>query len=365
MVKEIIFRRDIYKILYRIAFWHFRYCMPKSPVYPLACGFYITSKCNFRCEFCNIWRINPSFIVSFEKLRNLIKEMGQMKVVYFSFTGGEPLLVPYLFDLMLYAKENGIIYTHIVSNGYLMNENMAKKMQKSCVSEISFSIDGDEQFHDRKRGVKGAFRKVVEAVKYARKYSPNTQIVLNTILDPNEPENATFAVRKAEELRVKIKVQPVNNHPSFGLSVCAEPQKALFNHEQKRKLLNAINFIQGSKSFANSKLFLENYKAYLFSPDNLLFAKDNCIFGYHHVEFFNNKIFPCLEGLDWENGIDISEGSIEQILNSKLYRDNLNVLKKCQNCKRNYYVCYYEPRLNYPIWNFVKSRLATLKHTVV
>jgi len=360
MIRDIIFQRNFFRFAHRIFLWHVKYFV-RQKVSPLACGFYLTSKCNFQCELCNIWRINPGFQMPEAEARKLINELCKMGLVYFSFSGGEPLIIPYVFDLLAYAKESGIIYTHVVSNGYLMDETMAKRLAYARVSEISFSLDGDEKVHDKNRAMNGAFKKVIEAIEYVKTYAPKTRIVLNTILDPAYPENAIFAIKTAKHMRVKIKVQPVNDHPSFGVRECAVKSRRSLQSDEKQKLLDAIALIQSSPHVINSKPFLENYKAFLFCPENLMFAKDDCIFGYHHIEFFANQIFPCLEGLDWKEGFDVSTSSVEAILESNAYRNKLQELKKCSHCKRNYYICYYEPRLNFPIWNLITSRLRTPK----
>lgn len=364
MVKDIIFQRNFFRFIFRIFLWHFRYATTRG-VWPLACGFYITSKCNFQCEFCNIWKIKPAFQMSEACAQRMVKELGKMGLLYLSFSGGEPLLVPYLFDLLTYAKESSIIYTHIVSNGYLMDERRAKKLAEANVSEISFSLDGEENVHDKNRGVSGAFGKVIEAIDCVRTYAPKTKIVLNTILDPIHPENAISAVKRAGRLRVKIKVQPENEHPDFGISGCFVKSRRPLQTNEKQNLFEAINLIQSSPYVVNSKAFLENYKTFMFCPGELIFAKDDCIFGYHHIEFFANQIFPCLEGLNWKEGFDISRGSVKEILTSPPYRKKLEQLRRCSHCQKNYYVCYYEPRLNFPMWNLIKSRLRMPKITVV
>lgn len=362
MIRDIIFQRNFFKFAYLVLHWHIRYFMGSNTL-PLACGFYITSKCNFHCEFCNIRRIQPGFQISKLEAQKLIREMGKAGLIYFSFSGGEPLLVPYIFDLLAYAKETGIIYTHLVSNGYLMDEDRARELAKARASEISFSLDGDEKFHDDVRGMKGSFKKVIEAVHLVKKYAPRTKVVLNTILDTVHPENAIFAVKKAESLKVKIKIQPLNNHPSFEIDECAVKSKRSLSVHEKQKLLEAIGLIQKSHYVVNSRPFLENYKAFMFSPEKLIFAKDDCIFGQHHMEVFASQVFPCLEGLDWRNGFDISKEPVSSVLKSHAYREKLQELKKCQYCKsKNYYICYYEPRINFPVWNFVKSRLKMPKN---
>jgi MoaA/NifB/PqqE/SkfB family radical SAM enzyme len=356
MIKETIFRGGWARFTYRLLKWHIRY-LTKRKASPLACGFYITSKCNLRCEFCNIWRIKPGYQTTKEDAKNIIKELGNMGLLYFSFSGGEPLLVPYVFDLLAYAKECGILYTHVVSNGYLMNESRAKELNAANVTEASFSLDGPEEVHDKQRGVKGSFGKVIEAIQNVKTCAPNVKIVLNSILDQAFPENTIFAVNKAKELDVKIKIQPANNHPLFGLDNAANKIRLALSPQEKKKLITTLDLLKNTAHVVNSRAFFENYKAFLFSPEKNVLTNGDCLFGYHHIEVFGNHVFPCLEGLEWKDGVSISGESIKKILTMPAYRLKIEKLRKCINCTRNYYICYYEPRLNFPIWNFLKSRL--------
>ena len=356
MIKDVVFKDNFARFGYRIALWHIKYLIYKKAS-PLACGFYLTSKCNFHCDFCNIWRVSPNFQISEEKAREIIHDLGRMGLVYFSFSGGEPLLVPYVFDLLSYAKKVGVIYTHIVSNGYLMDRTKARLLAGSRLSEISFSIDGDKESHDAKRGIAGAFEKVITAIDNVKSASPKTNIVVNTILDPHKPEDAVFAVKLAEDLGVKIKVQPLNDHPCFGNDIFASKKRLLISPEEKKRLMDAIDLIQGSDALVNSRAFLDNYKFFMFCPERIKLAKEDCIFGFHHLEVFNNMAFPCLEGLNWKAGFDLSNRNIKEIIRTDEYSKKLAELKKCSGCKRNYYICYYEPRLNFPVWNFIKTRL--------
>ncbi|MGA1865123.1 MAG: radical SAM protein [bacterium] len=324
---------------------------------PLGCGFFITTKCNFKCNFCNLWKLESDDEMSELETKRIINELGRMDLIYLAIGGGEPLLVPHLFDSLAHAKKSGILFTHLVSNGFLMDQNRAKELKKALLSEISFSLDGDEVFHDQNRGIKNSFKKVMEAVENVKIHSPETSIVLNTILDPTSPENALNAVKIAEKLNVKIKVQPFNQQLLFDTEPDREKSRQLFQAEEIKYLLSAIDEIQKSDYVCNSRAFLENYKAFLLTPEKMIFSGSDCLYGFHHLEIFQNQLFPCLEGLQGKNGTKLSKVSIKKLIRSPEYRKKVESLKKCTECKNNYYICYYEPRLNFPLWNFIKSRI--------
>lgn len=341
---------------YRVARWHLRRLAGRYPG-PLGCGYYITSKCNFKCEFCNIWRIRPATHIPETDARNLVEQLGRMGLIYFSISGGEPLLVPYIHDLLAHAKESGILYTHVVSNGWLVDKERARALAGSKVSEISFSLDGGEEKHDTGRAQPGAYQRVLGAVEAMRAHAPGVDIILNTILDPKAPGECLAAVGIARELGVPIKVQPTNDHPLFKPDNPAQRADRILDDGETAELVRIIDLLVKTPHVVSSAAFLKNYVDFLLAPERMLLADEACIFGQHHLEFFENRLFPCLEGLDWKGGFDAQAEPLESLLTGPAYQQCLKDLEGCRGCFKNYYVCYYEPRLNFPIQNYLRSRL--------
>jgi len=358
VLRILIPRMPLLPFAYRMARWHVRYLLFRRAT-PLACGLYITSACNLKCHFCNIWRVRPPKTVREEDARARIRQLGALKLVYLSISGGEPLAVPYTIPLLGYAKECGILYTHVVSNGYLMNEDRAHQLADARVSEISFSLDGPEAVHDVVRGMEGSYRGVLRAIECVRAHAPRTRIVMNTILSPTEPQHARYVVNLARELGVEIKVQPKNDHPGLEVTDPADPYRRRLSPEEQQTLTAAVGQLIAAPHVVNSKTFLRNYLAFMLQPENLLLRRAACIYGCHHLESYGNALFPCLEGMNWTDGFDWSGRPVAETLASPEYQAKLRELRDCDRCTRNYYVCYYEPRLNFPLWNLVGSRWTT------
>ncbi len=355
MVRSILSGMSLAPFAYRMVRWHWRYLWRREPT-PLSGGIHITSCCNLRCSFCNLHRIRPSFTVSERDAREWIRQLADAKHVYFGIGGGEPLLVPYVFDLLGLAKGSGIPYTHLVTNGILLDEACARAAAEAKVSEISISLDGPPEVHDALRGLEGAYVRVLGAVEMLHTYAPRTRIVLNAILEPAHPEWALHAAQVARGLGVLIKIQPRNDHPVFDLAEPAAPRVTELTPEEQRNLRSAIDSLSRMRHVSNSRPFFRNYLHFLFSRDRLAFVGKDCILPYHHIEIFNNQAFPCLEGMNYSGGFRLEERGLHTMMTSSSYRDVVNSLRKCEGCLRNYYVCYYEPRLSFPLWNLLYSR---------
>ena len=263
-------------------------------------------------------------------------------------------MVDYLFDLLRYAHQRGIAYIHLVTNGYLLDAACARALAQTGINEVSVSIDGEAAIHDQRRGTAGAYARAVEAVEHLRAHAPGIQVVLNTILFPEKPFDCFHAVELAASLGVCVKIQPLNQHPVFNRdNFSTTPVRQV----SAGQLKEAINRLKGQQCVVNSRLFLDNIYNFFCDQRRLVFKGQPCIFGYHHVELLEDgTLFPCLEGMGWENGF-VYSGNLSGDMQSLEYHRLLEGLRHCQGCQRNFYVCYYEPRINFPATHFARSLL--------
>jgi MoaA/NifB/PqqE/SkfB family radical SAM enzyme len=340
-------------LLWRCLRWHFQYLSRKRPS-PLACGVYITSNCNFKCGFCNIWRKPAAATLPLAEAKKIVDDLSSLGCFYFSITGGEPLLVDYLFDFLLYIRRSKIKYIHLVTNGYLLDQDKALKFAAAGINEVSISIDGNEEVHDKNRGVPGAYHQALKAIENLQRYAPDTKIVLNTIFFPENPNVCLHAVELARRFNVYVKVQPLNQHPVFNRDNYVSVREKNISAVAIKEVVTRL---RKEDRVVNSNIFLDNIYNFFFQKEKLIFRDSPCLFGYHHLEILEDgSIFPCLEGLNWEKGMRARDG-LKNLLYSPEYTQVLAELKKCRGCLRNYYICYYEPRITFPINNFLHSLL--------
>ncbi len=127
----------------------------------------LTNACNLFCQHCysaaNTSRNGEISIDEIKKQIPYLKEAG-VKVLILS--GGEPLIREDIFDIAQLFNENGFVTT-LSTNGLLINEKNIDQIKKQF-SYVGISIDGDEETHDRFRGMKGAFKRSMEAVRLVR-----------------------------------------------------------------------------------------------------------------------------------------------------------------------------------------------------
>ena len=155
---------------------------------PIFCDIGITENCMFKCKMCRLWQAskNPNEL-SIKEWKNFIislKELGANNI-RLHFAGGEPLVKEGILDLIEFANKRGLT-TVMVTNGFLIDETMAKRIVSSGLDVISISLDSiDEATHDFLRGTKGAYRQAIQAIDYLGRHGAKSISILTVIMGAN------------------------------------------------------------------------------------------------------------------------------------------------------------------------------------
>lgn len=157
---------------------------------PGFCCLGITDKCILQCKMCYKWQndITEEEPPTIEQYKNFISDFRDLVDENFiiNFGGGEALLSDKTLDLVKFCIEKEFL-TNIASNGWLIDEALAKRIALSGLSEINLSLDSlNENTHDYLRGVKGVYRRVMDAIEHLNKYCKNTKIgICSVVYDCN------------------------------------------------------------------------------------------------------------------------------------------------------------------------------------
>ncbi len=94
-----------------------------------------------------------------------IKDFGKPYPIL-RITGGNALMRDDIFEIIKYAKENGIKTTIAPSTTPLLNRENIEKLKKADIDAVAVSIDGhNAELHDSFRGVKGTFEMLIKATR--------------------------------------------------------------------------------------------------------------------------------------------------------------------------------------------------------
>jgi len=133
-------------------------------------AFNCTNRCNLNCLHCysssTADRSNDE--LSTAEAKQLLSGLAEVNCPVVLFTGGEPLLRDDLFELLAEAGRLGL-QTVISSNGTLIDSAAADKLAEVGVNYVGISIDGDQEFHDQFRQVRGSFKAALEGIESCKK----------------------------------------------------------------------------------------------------------------------------------------------------------------------------------------------------
>lgn len=170
-----------------------------KPTNPITFTFAITYMCQSKCTTCKIWRIYKETPekrdeeLSIWEIKEIFESTGH--VYFFNVSGGEPYLrhdLPEIIELAIKHMTPGII--HIPTNGLAPDIirkstlNILRRMQKlNCRTPITIkpSLDGIGEKHDKIRGVKGNFNRVLTTIKLLKdlcKEYPNLYVEIGTVI---------------------------------------------------------------------------------------------------------------------------------------------------------------------------------------
>ena len=348
------FRGKTLKILMRIIRWHIGRLKGRA-INPLIATFQLTNRCNLRCVMCNIPNNPETGTMPLTLFKNIAEELGGLGCCYASLSGGEILTIPGFHEYIRAAKRH-IPSVNMVTNGTLLNEDAAKEIAKSGVDSVAISLDGMERTHEETRGLPGSFEKTINAIALLKRYSPGVKIVVNTVIAPWNLHELHELTEFVSLLGVLHKFQPLNPHPRFEGQMREYPDYGDMEFDREA-LVAFLRFLLTKKNVANSRYFLASIPQYLFQRAEGGLFDGPCTLPTFFCEFRENGLmYPCLGGAGWRNGYPASNG-IRNTVGSPEYAAEVKRLSSCRACRNSLSVCYIEPRVNFPLANFLRYRL--------
>lgn len=136
---------------------------------PTSVDIFITSRCNLNCVHC-FSRGGEGTIheLSLNDLESIFNQLERMGVLEVRINGGEPFLHPEINKILLTLKEKRFRRV-ILTNGILLDEERVALLKESETIPTVSLDDSEAEEHDLFRGVKGSFKRTVEALKLLQK----------------------------------------------------------------------------------------------------------------------------------------------------------------------------------------------------
>ena len=134
---------------------------------------HLTNSCNFHCEYCNMHF--SSCFMNKSLAMKIVDDYVKMGGRIIHFTGGEPSIVPYIDEILSYAKSKGLVVS--------MNTNGYKRIDVRNVDKLkaSFDLANKEEFN-RTMGI-DCFDTVVENMKYYSQEMAEKMLSITAVLN--------------------------------------------------------------------------------------------------------------------------------------------------------------------------------------
>ena len=170
--------------------------------------FAVTDYCNLACTHCcfSAKRKQNNKIETIDM--DIVKKIARMNPMQISITGGEPLLVSNILEIIEYFKKNIDGSLTIATNGTQINKNNVGLLCKN-IDVFDISLDGiDAETTDKIRG-KGVFDKVMASIKLLKENGAK-KITVSMVFDDKTSKNIDAFLELCEKLEVEPMVRALN-----------------------------------------------------------------------------------------------------------------------------------------------------------
>lgn len=133
----------------------------------------LNTTCNLKCCHCYVTNRNKTekqYILSLDLVKKILNEAKEIGVFKISFTGGEPLLHPNIFEILEMAK-NMSFFVFLKTNATLIDDNNINKIKSNVDFVITSRYGYSEQTYDKITGIQGSFLKYLKALSLLKKNS--------------------------------------------------------------------------------------------------------------------------------------------------------------------------------------------------
>lgn len=284
---------------------------------PQAARLIVTINCNYQCQMCTFWQERHQD-PSLETIKFWIKELADFGVKEIDLGGGEPFLRKDLKEIVREIKSYGI-KCGLTTNGWLVT-----KENFPPIDFCEISLDGAKpETHDKIRGIKGSFERVIRAAKIARERCPTH---LNFVLQTDNYLELVDYCQLVKKLGLKTMIIPVS------LKLAAQPKisDSLSQYDipaLKKQIKEALKTGVVLNNLEFLRLFLEKVERGPIAHPCLVPQK--CI-----LIFVNGDVYPC-------GNFDFPVGNLSPGKNLKeIYQNYQGVREKirsgshqfCQQC---------------------------------
>ena len=173
----------------------------------------VNLRCNPQCVMCNIWEIKSPHELDLEQLATIFADPVYARIEYIVLAGGEPTLrkdLPEIVELMhkhMPRLKKLMIPSNVIDR--LSVQRQFPRIARYCADHhirltLAVSLDGIGETHDKVRGVRGAYAKVMESIGFMKQLQK--EVPYNLTIDPTIFSMNIHELQKLKDLAERLEM---------------------------------------------------------------------------------------------------------------------------------------------------------------
>ena len=260
------------------------------------------SGCNFDCPYCFECKKHPKLIS--EKTENELIDFvnaHSARNIELTWYGGEPLVAFKNIKSIYYKIVNNTkvnIKRHeLVTNGYLLNQEMMDFFHEAHLNEMQITLDGIEEHHNQTRYLKdtkqGTFHIIVDNIRKAVECLPDCNISIRVNVNKNN-EKDFFEIY--DKFSKEFKKKTIAIYPGFIREETPDRHSLCYNSIESRhiySLYEKIKDLGGNVNFfprkAHKGCMVNKLNSYIIGPEGEIYKCWNDVSNPKRIVGYINK----------------------------------------------------------------------------
>ncbi len=309
---------------------------------PLYVQYYITARCNLRCEQCNVIYANADQMeCSTSEAVKVIESLGRIGTTVLLLTGGEPFIRNDLPELVGAAVKAGM-HPRIQTNG-LASREILKEVVAAGANDISISLDSlNPETQDTINGeFENSWAKAMATVSLVSEIFPRTSFAaFGCVLSPRNIGDVVGVIKFATEIGWWVSLVPAHSTPRHEPRAFSSFSSELeFPEETWPKVLEVLNEVKKLKKAGynvyDSDIYLDDMYRFITKQPTKWRDRNNGVCDAPTSYFAvtpNGEMAVCC---DWrlQKAFPLySDGFVDQYRRKTMFPMAREIAKACSGC---------------------------------
>lgn len=231
---------------------------------PLYVQYYVTARCNLRCQQCNVIYANADQEeCNIEQVRKIAKNLADIGTSMVLLTGGEPFMRRDLPEIAEAFIQNGV-HPRLQTNGFASEEQLAQLVEVGC-NDISISLDSlDGARQDETNGgFEGSWERALRTISFINQTFPADSFCsLGCVLAPSNIEHIPSVIEFATEIGWWVSLVPAHQSaPTSPRSFASYDPAMTFGPKEQRLARELVGNVRDMKARGFNLYDSEEYLA--------------------------------------------------------------------------------------------------------